>query len=349
LSQYWFNRSPELWLEPGAKDDARLHDPQVVAAIHCDMEEYLKLESQQIRRSYTNVQAVHFAQRVSEDPCALSDNDLFDAALESLDGFDLVGTFDNLQGFVDAISQEFALSPILLPSIHANKNRKRINEISPRVLQFLQEANRVDQELLEWARLRSPCRKLHSTANFQKCMTDLMPLVTTNPQSQASPDNVANIQESGLDSNFGTHDIEIVAVACTGISGGISAILTGECLRINIRCFAKVMESNLTVGFSIRDQNGLLIYGTNSRLLGIPVSVAFPGYFTIQFDLENNLGVGSYDVSLALHRGFSHEEGCYHLVNNATSFAVLGNKEHSFEGIVDLNAKKPIVNFSAKM
>jgi len=63
ISQYWFNRNAAMQSGADAQNQHLQKDPQVLAAHHCNLEEYLRLQATAIVRSYTNVQSAHFAQR----------------------------------------------------------------------------------------------------------------------------------------------------------------------------------------------------------------------------------------------------------------------------------------------
>lgn len=343
LSQYFFSRS----LAKLYGNHMLLNDPQVLAARRCPLEEYLKLDAQNIKRSYTNVQAAHFAQRLCHDPYALPDMELFETAVGSLEEYDLAGIFDNLPEFVEVICHEFGLPPASLPSLNFNPQRLRVNEISLEMIQHLREANRVDLKLFEWAKQRFSARRQGIKAREGSAAEAAKPvsIVRTQTDSNDAPTR----RELSAPVNFGTREIEIISAACAGEGSGVSVVLSGEAIRITMMCLAKTEEPDLTIGVAIRDSNGLLVYGTNSRQLGTQLSIPRPQRFTTEFLLRANLGIGEYAVTLALHKGASHSEGCYHWMDKATGFRVVGYKGCSFEGLVNLGARLdgPIVGNAA--
>jgi hypothetical protein len=44
-------------------------------------------------------------------------------------------------------------------------------------------------------------------------------------------------------------------------------------------------------------------------------------------------------VTLALHKGRSHEDGCYHWRDGAATFTVVAFGDNEFQGIVDLGLR----------
>jgi len=60
--------------------------------------------------------------------------------------------------------------------------------------------------------------------------------------------------------------------------------------------------------------------------------------------LENPLGIGAYSLTLALHKGLTHHEGCYHWLDNAAFFAVASTGKRLFEGSIDCRANIQLLN-----
>src|SRR6185369_2867545 len=109
FSQYWFNRNAAIQSGTGSRNLVQLQDPQVLAAQHCSLEEYLRRQATAIVRSYTNVQSAHFAQRFCADPYDLPEEGFIEAAVAGLREYDLVGVFDDLRGFLDVVCDDLSL------------------------------------------------------------------------------------------------------------------------------------------------------------------------------------------------------------------------------------------------
>ena len=334
LSQYWFNKSDQ-WLSPNTFNDIRLKDPQVLAARNLSLDEYLKLDISSVIRSYTNVQAVHFAQRKCPSPYDLSDSELFEAAVESLEEYDLVGIFEDIPGFIDTISSIFGHgSTIKVPYLNITNNCQYKNNIDVHLIEKLCEVNQADKRLYELAKKRF----LQKKQDMLHVKTEHVSVSDDNLMQQSDFNMLSSPKEENDRTEFGTHEIEVLSIKVLGTESGVSVVNTGENIIAYIECLAKTIEPDLTIGIAVRDRTGQLIYGTNSQLLGVNVSISRLGRINFQFSLHGRLGIGEYAITIALHQGRSHLEGrCYHWIDNAVRFTVVGHKESVFEGIVDLS------------
>jgi Wzt-like putative exopolysaccharide export protein len=290
LSQYFFYRGhrTEVWR-------GTMTDPLVVAAAKFDLEHYLADPA--LRRSYTNVQAIHFAWRMCDAPEDLDDARLLDAAVASLEDYDLVGVFADVPGFLDAYCDGLSASRQTMPRLNVTAKRARVADVPPLMIGHLQASNTVDTALYEWARQRFADRRRPRPAAGRA-------------RAIAPP------------ANFGDRLIEILSSRCEGAASGSAVVQTEERVVVTASCRALVAADALTAGIAVRDQSGALVYATNSRLLGIPLTLPGPQTFELSFVLPLPLPVGEYRVTLALHKGLSHLEGCYHWLENAASFVV---------------------------
>ena len=324
LSQYWFYRTVGRQFAQGSGQEAH-EDPQVRAAAELELDDYLAAEDTRIQRSFRNVQALHFAQRVCTDPDGLSEKELLDAATTSLEQYDLVGTFDDTQGFIDAIARDFALDRVELPRLNTTQERKRHAETPGPLIACLERENRVDTQLRAWARRRF-------------CERDRQPKIEPSSAMPTSSDGTTTAPSTGgLD--FGTHEVEIRSIRCFGDHSGGSKIFSGESVNVVIEFAAASAVEDLTIGLAVRDQHGQLVYGINTRLLKLKLPIPQAGIFRSRLVLQVSLGLGRYGVTIALHKGSSHAEGCYHWMENATAFTVVGKRNSEFEGLVDLGLK----------
>jgi hypothetical protein len=319
LSQYWFYRSQgQKW---AAQSGGLPHeDPQVQAAADLDLEQFLASSDSRIRLAFQNVQAVHFARRLTSAPNVLSPDSLFKAAVASLEEYDLVGTFDDLQGFLDAISQDIGLARVELPRLNVTENRRQERETPEHLIAVMREANGVDLKLYEWARERFAARPRPTAGS-------------------AAPAEAASATSEASRFEFGNREALIRTVECRGVQSGSREIKSGENLAIAVEFEARRALEDMTIGIAVRDKQGNLVYGTNTRLMGMAVPVPHAGVFRGEFRLEARLGPGEYGVTIALHRGVSHDEGCYHWLDRASNFEVVGYMDAAFDGLTDLEMR----------
>ena len=227
-----------------------------------------------MRPSYTNAQAIHFAWRVWDAPEKLDDASLLDAAIASLEDYDLVGVFADVGGFLDAYCDVLEVPRQLLPRLNVTAGRTNRADVAPAVLERLRSSNAVDANLYEWAKRRFADRRFSSYPAGR-------PLTTR------------------LDANFGNREIEILSSRCEGAVSGSAVVPAGERMLVKISCRASVSEVNLTAGIAVRNRRGDLVYATNSRQSGIHLTLVKPQLFDVSFALPVSLDVGEYHVTLA--------------------------------------------------
>jgi hypothetical protein len=129
---------------------------------------------------------------------------------------------------------------------------------------------------------------------------------------------------SSKDVNFGDHGAEIVAVDLLGDLIASPQILSGEVFNCRVIFKANEDIPDLTVGMHIRDDRGHQVFGTNSRLLGLKLSVTQGAEYFVDFVARCDLGVAKYTVGAALHPGASHLKRCFHWRDAAVGFEVIG-------------------------
>jgi hypothetical protein len=306
LSQYYFHRAHRDHVLRG-----EVTDPVVAGAVHLGLEDYLSSDSADLRRSYTNLQAAHFARRVCDDPESLDNDGLLDAAIASLAEYDLVGVFADPQGFVDVYCDALSVPRQVLPHMNANANRPQADELSDSLLQYLLHCNGADLALYAWA-----CRRFAAYRN--KSVHFLSKQLRERKEAES-----AKAAPSGA--NFGSREIEIIAAECSCKQGISSPVTAGEQMVVKLHCRASIPEPDLTAGIAVRGSDGSTVFGTNSRLLDIPLAISAPCNFILTMTFAPPAEAGEYYVTLALHKGLTHVDGCYHWIDNAISFSVAGD------------------------
>ena len=334
LSQYYFHR--------GHQEQVRrreISDATVRAAVELGIDTYLATDCPSLRNSFSNFQARHFAARVCDAAPELDETALFDAAVSSLEQYDLVGVFSNLQEFSDRYCNAIAAPRQHLRRLNVTPNRPGAAHLPPALVRQLHECNGVDRALYAWAQQRFTKRPSRISTFFAASWRRLAPPHARNVTSHLP----ARAKASRLEADFGDRRIEIVAVACNGHQHGAPLVAAGEAVVVTLSCIAAIAVTDVTAGIAIRDDKGALVLGTNSRLLNVPLAVSAPGKFVLTLTLHTALASGVYRVTLALHKGFSHTDGCYHWMDNAATFSIAGD---SVEARVDVAAADVDIEFA---
>lgn len=283
LSLFYFHR-----------DCLATEDDPHVAAASCGLEYYISLGAAR-GGSPDNAQSLHFAGRMCETPEWLKTADLMAAAVASLEVYDLVGTFDDVQGFTDRYCDALAVPRQRVPRLNVTIARVSKTHVSPGVINRLNVRNTVDAALYEWAR--------------QRCSRPDRP--TQRTRTPAGP------------ANFGNREIEILSVVCRGRDAEGAVIHGGDDIIVQLACLAHREEHDLTVGIAIRNERNEQVFGTNSQVLGKSLGVAVEQSFVVSLTLRLDLPAGRHGITLALHRGRTHHEGCYHWREDAAFITVL--------------------------
>ncbi len=142
--------------------------------------------------------------------------------------------------------------------------------------------------------------------------------------------------EDKPDYSFGNFDAEITDVVVTGANSRGSVLASGEGMNILVRLRSNTDLPAVTIGISIRDRFGQVVFGTNTFLHDMPIPLAANGQYEVSFDMQANLGPGKYSVTAAIHTEVTHIEACFHWQENAGKFEVIGILGKRFEGIARL-------------
>ena len=169
-------------------------------------------------------------------------------------------------------------------------------------------------------------------------------------KAEGSPETIVNLYnrliarldegENPLDflhrqSNYGTLEAMILKAEVRGECSDTYLLASGETARVIVQVEVKEKVEGMTLGMMIRDRFGQDIYGTNTHHLGIVLDPE-PGLYRMSFVFPLNLGIGHYSVTLALHKGQNHIEGCIHWVDDAASFEINSVDGSHFAGLCRL-------------
>jgi lipopolysaccharide transport system ATP-binding protein len=148
---------------------------------------------------------------------------------------------------------------------------------------------------------------------------------------------IARSDQDGTRSGDRRVCVEHVALLSRGAA--VAAVRSGEPATIRIRVRALEPVADLTVGFLIRDALGNDMFGTNTyHLEHRRFDLAEGAGFVCEFDIRDvALGVGHYNMSVALHSDMTHISGNYDWWDRALTFEVVpGRAPHSI-GVVALD------------
>jgi lipopolysaccharide transport system ATP-binding protein len=155
-------------------------------------------------------------------------------------------------------------------------------------------------------------------------------------------DNTLKISEQNSNS-FGTFDVEIKNISIKKQNRTQVDFITGDKIDIELELFSKIDTQDLTIGIHIRDKYSQDIYGTNTFYQDKKLSLKKDKMYSCVFSMQLNVGVGQYTLGAALHTSDWHTELCYHWIDNAINFNILGTNENFFIGLCKL---EPTINFN---
>ena len=107
---------------------------------------------------------------------------------------------------------------------------------------------------------------------------------------------------SATSTRSGGGEIEVERIELLGRDGEPRMLLNcGEAITLRLICRVHADVANLVVGIMLRDKVGNPVFGSNSHLLGLPLT-DLKGGETLQIDFaqELDLGPGSYSISYGL-------------------------------------------------
>ncbi len=132
----------------------------------------------------------------------------------------------------------------------------------------------------------------------------------------------------------GTFEARIAAIDLLDADGRPArAFAVGEPARIRARVEFTSAVVAPTVGILIRDRVGNDVFGTNSFHLAPIEGTYEPGEeMTVDFDIQLNLGVGSYTLTVAVHSDATHLVNNYDWWDKIIGLQVVPGPEPPFVG-----------------
>lgn len=317
LSHYFFNKSDHA---------DRLRNAKIHAL---DLDAYLEnLSSSELESIACQIEMLYPLGTSAR--CELSPSEKLDASLKALDQFELVGLQNELDDFTSMLDAQFSWRPGTLGFKNVTSQRLDASSLSQEQRRKLMRSLEGEFELYQSARDRF--RKLRR--DFIRRSAGVTVTEASEPVEQASASTAA--EDAPVE--FGDRRCTIDAVIVEGETSGVGRVMVGERCAIGVTFRAEEDIDELNVGIAVKDERGVLIFGTNSMLLGDIYSLA-PGEYCIRFDMQNRAPIGRYSVDVAMVRRETHYQGCYHWLEKAASFEVQESLATHFEGQVLMDAE----------
>ncbi len=223
-----------------------------------------------------------------------------------------------------------------VPRINVTRDRKLLSEVSSKVRHRLEEINRSDLALYEFAEELYEKNRRAVIASSAQIRSKQQAQIAVG-QIEAGDAAIEDLRkESLVASSFGNHLVEWIECIVTGGVFTGPVLLSGEVALFQL--WFKVNEDidDLTVGFSINDESGRSVFGTNTRQHGYLLRSKGSEICRIEVRLRIDLAPGRYWITGALHPGTDHLNACYHWVEKLAEFEVAGNYGVHFEGAYKL-------------
>lgn len=266
-----------------------------------------------------------------------------DLAKENLASLDFVGITEHMADSLDLLCLDCCWPPATtIPQENVTARRPRLEDVDKGIIARIRDISGPDLELYAYG-LGLYERKKRQL--LRECVQRQTLKVQENDGNTGSVRRHEQSPESSIavpvsrreDDEFGSREIEILAVDVSGVESCCPIISAGEEALIRIIVESHIDEDHLTAGISIKDDYGQVIFGTNTYHLAECISLQQGQVAILAFRLKMDLGEGLYHMTVALHTGGSHRQTCYHWKEHASAFTVSGFKKAFFTGIAGLH------------
>jgi hypothetical protein len=300
-----------------------------------DLDAALAAADPQMLALVSNTMVAHFAPLAWDGNEPLVDDARRLAlAKEALGRFDLVGLTERMEETVDLVCLALGVPPVPLPRRNVGSRRLVARDLPAATLARLRALNALDDELYAHA------RELHHAARRRALFARPAASLAPSPGAAATPIAPAAAPAAApiaaAPRNFGSREAEIVRIDAWGIGGLGTNVLAGEDVGIRIVFRARDTLDDVTVGLSIHDDRGRLVYATNTFRYGHTLAIDAAGEAAVTYTFRATLGVGHYVIGASLHPGHSHLPTCFHWAERLAFFDVVGNIGWEFEGATKL-------------
>lgn len=246
---------------------------------------------------------------------------ILEPAKSTLARLDFVGSYESLQADVRRLSEICGWnSAIPFPTANVTPRRQARRDLNPETLALIQDLNRDDLNLYEYARTlprKTSPWPARATQGHEGSLSDL-------------PSTVCARRERG------TKDIFIRDLTVREANLASDVIAHGAGMEIQIDGESTIACADFVAGIRISDSLGFEVYGTNTLLLGGLIVLQPAQNFSITFSFSATLGAGKYYVTVAFH---SQDVRRFHWIDNHSVFEILPESTRTFSGGVNLQAQ----------
>lgn len=261
----------------------------------------------------------------------------FDAAVRAVDSFELIGVQEELEDFACMLAARFGWEHTPLKLKNVTSQRVGVDSLSSQHAKKLRALFAREFELYQYAKSRFQV----SRREFIK-RSIILPGNKESDTTLIDAPALAETIQDKIPVELGDRQCTIEEVCISGVSSGLSMVMIGEHFDISIKLKANKSIDALNANVAIKDDRGLLIFSTNSMLLGHVYSLG-PGEYDVRFKMLNRMPRGSYSVDVALIPGENHYQGCYHSREDVASFTVHDSAVMQFDGHILMDADVSVV------
>ena len=129
---------------------------------------------------------------------------------------------------------------------------------------------------------------------------------------------------TGAGRRAGSGEVRIDGVELLQGERSTRSPVSGRPVVLQVRLDVRQPVDALTLGVLIRDRLGNDMFGTNTALHGLALDGKTTGPRTVEWEIHGfHLGPGHYSLTVAAHRGASHQAGNYDWWDRCLTFQVL--------------------------
>jgi hypothetical protein len=228
---------------------------------------------------------------------------------------DFVGLYEQLQASWSRLAANLGWPDGKLPICNRTVGRPPLSYLDPELVRLIEDKNVLDRELYTEARSLFGSGHVPPEGRHELLQIDKVP------------------------KEIGTRDVffEEIKLLANGASGLL--VRHGETIAIRLTLGSIRDCQDLTLGIAIRDNCGVQIYGTNTWLKGHHLSIKKGQRLRVELTITARLADGTYSLVAAAHPGRDSSDICFHWVEQALEFRVIGSSGAQFGGLVDLEAR----------
>ncbi|HJU22874.1 MAG TPA: Wzt carbohydrate-binding domain-containing protein [Casimicrobiaceae bacterium] len=272
-----------------------------------------------------------------------------DAAKRALDAFDVVGLQSSMGDSLALVALRMGwLPPDDVPFANRTPGRAAFDDVPATVMRQLERILAPDFEIYEHALALfdvARYRALRGAATARASRVAVPTAVAVRGEDvhvgggDSMPSQTAQKKSRSTTGSLKRTRSPLARIDTATVRGEMSEahyLQSGERATLSLTIVATADLGDIDVGFSIRDATEALMFATNTRVLGETLTMT-PGRYLITFRFQNELGVGHYRVSAAMHRGTDRVEGLIDHVEGICTFDVVDHLTGYFEGRVRLH------------